>query len=91
MVQLIKAEGGCDCVDVRDGDHLRELVGGWLEVVRTRDDRIMVIDEEGKLKGKPLNQPATILYGSTADYIAGDAVLMDRPDAYRLLNDGNPF
>lgn len=90
-VNLVRANGGVEAISVEDADELRALVGGYLEMVRTRDGRIMVLDEEGKLKGKPLNQEATRLYGANFDYIVGDVVVMDRIEAYRLLNDGEEF
>jgi hypothetical protein len=37
-------------------------------------DHVMIIDEEGKLKHKPLNEEATKVYGRwPADFIVGHA------------------
>lgn len=50
----------CDCIETV------HLVGGYL----------MIIDESGKLKDKPLNPIASILYSrQSSDWIAGDALL----------------
>ncbi len=60
-------------------EELHALVGGWLEVVYLSDGRLMVIDEEGKLKGYPRNEQATRLAAGrlfSGDYIAGTAVLV---------------
>ena len=71
----------------------RPIVDGWLEIVQVFWEggyTYMVIDEEGKLKGKPFNAVATAIYwnnvrvhepkkyGELNDYIAGDAVLFKK-------------
>jgi hypothetical protein len=58
---------------------LQAMVGGWIEVVYLPDSRLMVIDEEGKLKDYPRNEQATRLAASRlfrGDYIAGTAVIV---------------
>lgn len=60
-------------------EELHALVGGWIEVVYLPDGRLMVIDEEGKLKGYPRNEQATRLAAGrlfAGDYIAGTAVIV---------------
>ena len=60
-------------------EELHALVGGWIEVVYLPDGRLLVIDEEGKLKGYPRNEQATRLAAGrlfSGDYIAGTAVLV---------------
>lgn len=56
---------------------LEELYGyincELIEVVYLSDN-IMIIDEEGKLRGKEINGQATLLY--QRDYIVGDVVIM---------------
>ena len=50
--------------------------GGWIETVQTKDGRVMVVDEEGKLKGFPRNEAATALYRyGDQDPIVGDALV----------------
>jgi hypothetical protein len=50
-----------------------------IEVVRSYNPRnkreIMIIDETGKLKHKPLNQLATIWYANEHDVIVGRAII----------------
>ncbi len=59
-------------------EELQTLVGGYIEVVRTTDLRFMVLDEEGKLKHKPLNVAATRLYQhGRHDPVVGDAIVID--------------
>ena len=60
-------------------EELHALVGGWIEVVYLPDGRLLVIDEEGKLKGYPRNEQATRLAAGRllpSDSIAGTAVLV---------------
>lgn len=56
----------------------QRLVGGWLETVPTFiKGHLLLIDEEGKLKGLPLNDLATLCSAVCApDFIVGDAVLV---------------
>lgn len=57
---------------------LQTLVGGFIEVVRTVDGHFMVLDEEGKLKRKPLNREATIAYvHGRRDPVCGDVLIID--------------
>ena len=61
-------------------DELQGIVGGWIEIVRLKDGRIIVIDEEGKSKDKAVNIPATNILRRdhyTTDYIVGTAIVCD--------------
>lgn len=59
-------------------EELQALVGGYIEVVATNDGRLLVIDELGKVKKKPLNIQATKLYVfGRYDPIVGTALLFD--------------
>ena len=60
-------------------EELHAMVGGWIEVVYLPDGRLLVIDEEGKLKGYPRNEQATRFAAGrlfVGDYIAGPAVVV---------------
>ena len=58
-------------------EELKQAIGGgYIEVVYLPDNRVMVIDEEGKLKQMPLNHAASMLY--LRDTIVGDALVCDR-------------
>lgn len=51
------------------------------EVVHFRLDKespwfIMLVDEEGKLRDKPINPVASYLYGSKTDFIVGDVAII---------------
>lgn len=65
-------------------EELQELVGGNIELLYSHScpDRVIVIDEEGKLKGEPLNMTATQLAYtnqmiSPLDYIVGKALYVN--------------
>ena len=60
-------------------DELRAMLGGWYEVTRTLDGDLMLVDDEGKLKGLELNIPATRIYvHGRRDVILGPALVLDR-------------
>ena len=57
-------------------DELQKFVGGLIEVVRTKDNKIMVINEEGKVNELPINDKATDLYRyNEFDFIVGDVLI----------------
>ena len=64
---------------VINGSMLEDLqcaVGGWIEIVRGMylpDPLRIICNEEGALRGLPLNRAASLLYGSD---IVGDVLLM---------------
>ena len=61
-------------------DELQGIVGGWIEIIRLKDGRIIVINEEGKSKDKAVNIPATNIMRRdhyTTDYIVGTAIVCD--------------
>ena len=54
----------------------QKFVGGWVEVVQVNDG-ILIIDEEGKMKDKPVNEVASKMYADKygdEDIIVGDAI-----------------
>ena len=56
-------------------EELQDMVGGIIQVIQLKDKQI-IIDEEGKLKGKEFNGEATELWNVTYDVIVGDAVVL---------------
>lgn len=95
----------------RDYKFYREIVGGYLEIVRPRGfvrlneetgrRHILVVDEEGAIKGDPINPRASLIYGMAIHgqpivgnvIIATEALLWSRedmmyePDIYGLADD----
>lgn len=91
MIAVLRANGVVDLVgfdsETDPGDRLvfyQTLVGGYIEVIDLHVlpvSWVLVIDEEGKIKEKPINQLATRLAHSVlgvGDFIAGDAILLER-------------
>ena len=55
---------------------LQKIVGGLIQIVKTKDGRTMVINEEGKINNLPINQKASELYQyNEFDFIAGDVLI----------------
>ena len=87
MAKWIKADGTITIVHPKNKgqeftlDELKSYVGGWIECIFLNQRQVMVINEEGKLRGLPYNTIATEAYRMafqpTDDFIVGDALLCD--------------
>ena len=80
MATYIKVDGTEEEVTNTSLENLQTLVGGNIEIVITNDDRLIILDEEGKLKNKPVNPKATALTRGVIDdddLIVGDVVVAD--------------
>ena len=80
MATIIRTNGKKEDVRPKNGtdftiEELREIVGGYIEIVRLPDNRIMVVNEEGKLYNLPKNVQATHIYGY--EVIVGDVLVCD--------------
>lgn len=61
-------------------EELQEVVGGYIELVRLNDGRIIVVNEDGLNLNLPVNIEATNILRrdhSTAQYIVGNAIVCD--------------
>ena len=84
MNEIIRVNGAREEFLPADGRHytLEEMYKAtgcdMVQIVATKDGRLMVLDEEGKLKGRPVNQVATglYLYGNQ-DPIVGDVLVCE--------------
>lgn len=79
-------------------EDLQECVGGYIEIVSptflepVEPFLLMVLDEDGKYKKKPINDLASLLYCNPFDVIVGDVVIGTRfnedptaePDIYAM-------
>lgn len=84
----IKVDGTIEQVHKFDLKSLQSLVGGYIEVIKTNDDRLMVLNEEGKLDGLAVNTTADILArGIVADddHIVGDVVIIGKEDEEKMV------
>ena len=88
MAQLYKADGTIEeFPEPANGtdytlEEMRAAIGGgWIEALGLTEGRLMIIDEEGKLKELSRNEPATLLWremhSSIVDYISGDALVIE--------------
>lgn len=59
---------------------MQHYVGGYIETVHVCNGKVLIVDEEGKLKGKLPNRIATgwLQVEGIHDWVAGDAMLIDR-------------
>ena len=55
-------------------EELQGVVGGYIEIVRLRDDKMMVVNEEGRLIGLKHNIKASTI---AADHIVGNVLICD--------------
>lgn len=56
------------------------IVEGYIDIIRLNDGRMIIVDEDGKSKGKAVNIPATNILRRdhyTTDYIVGTAIVCD--------------
>ena len=61
-------------------EEMQEIVGGYIEIIRLNDGRIIIVNEEGLLQGLPVNIEATNILRrdhSTTQYIVGTAIVCD--------------
>lgn len=87
MAKWIKADGTLLEVHPKNKgqeftlDELKSYVGGWIECIFLNQRQVMVINEEGKLRGLPYNTMATeayrLVFQPTDEFIVGDALLCD--------------
>lgn len=87
MAKIIKADGQVIEVSPKNGsdfklDELKAIVNGYIEPVYLNDEQMMVVNEEGKLYGLPVNLIATEIYNIThqphTDVIVGDVLFCKR-------------
>jgi hypothetical protein len=83
VVATLGVDGHVDVwrMDANAGSHLREIravVGGYIEGIRLGADVYMYVDEEGKLKGLPMNSRATALAigAGLPDFVVGPVLLV---------------
>jgi hypothetical protein len=82
---LYKTDGTSQPIKPQDGRkfglaELQQMVGGYIEVIYLSEGRLMVLNEEGKLRGLPVNAKATAValpFLGEGDFIVGDALVCD--------------
>ena len=71
MAVILRADGSIEQLENRKLKTLQKAVGGYIEPVYTKQDRLMYVNEEGLIIGLPLNVRASDLVDRQ---IVGDAV-----------------
>lgn len=73
--QIVEPSNGTDF----SLEELQGFVGGYIEIVKVGNNRVMVVNEEGKLYRLPLNERATEIIQKAGhnDYVVGDALVCD--------------
>lgn len=79
QVEWLKVDGTSESLPDTNLETLQKAVGGWIELVYTKHNDEMYINEEGKLHGLPINILATKLFGRD-DVIVGDVVIVRRTE-----------
>jgi hypothetical protein len=82
---IIRADGTLETLDLFKTeinlDFLQKAVNGFIEIISIpNQNKKLVINEEGKMRGFAINHYATVLFRDaydTTDYIVGDVVLLD--------------
>lgn len=83
MATIIKVDGTREPLKDLSLASLQKIVGGYIEIVPTNTGQLLVLDEEGKLKGKEVNPEGTRLTrGIVADddFIVGDVILAKKSE-----------
>jgi len=80
MLQIIHSNGMIEPFVTKDKfptlDELQTAVGGYIESVPTKDERMMMINEDGKMKKLTFNFAATKLASLfEGDFIVGNAII----------------
>jgi len=76
-IEHIDVDGNSSLLEDQSLETLQHVVGGYIEILRTNDDRFMACNEEGLLLGLPVNKVASELAGRM---IVGDVVVMYHMD-----------
>ena len=76
-IEHIDVDGNSALLEDQSLETLQHVVGGYIEILRTNDDRFMACNEEGLLLGLPVNKVASELAGRM---IVGDVVVMYHMD-----------
>jgi hypothetical protein len=78
---LLKATGERVDLDHRPTlSEAQKLVGGYVELQRLSGNKVMYMDEEGKMKGKPKNKEATIMLELRVNHsalVVGDVLILE--------------
>lgn len=79
---LIKSDGTSIDYAPKNGtdftlEELQSAVGGFIEIIKISSTQIMVLNEEGKLRGLPINYNASLIFAMAGirEVAVGDVVV----------------
>lgn len=76
---LLKVDGTIQEHTDNTLEGMQKAVDGYIQIINTKDNKLMVINEEGKLTGKELNETATEMVELFPnDYIVGDVLIAEQ-------------
>jgi hypothetical protein len=74
---VLRTTGETELIDVNGLSTMQGVVGGYIEHVSLPNGGSMYVNEEGKIKGLPINESATFLAEvDPHDVIVGDVLIM---------------
>jgi len=82
--QLVSTNGDVKSVKPKNNKtfslkELQSYVDGYIQIVKTRDDRLMIMNQEGRNNNLPYNEIATSLYiYGSHDVVVGDVLVTDK-------------
>jgi hypothetical protein len=89
MADLIRADGTVTKIQHVGRkftlEEVQQLVGGYVQVIRMDDNKLLLCDEDGKSKDKPYNTTATRMaryqyHIKASDFIVGDVLLCNKTE-----------
>jgi hypothetical protein len=84
MAQIIRSTGEVEEIILsKEITEIQKVLGGYVKPLFLSDKRIMLVDEDGKMKVLPINKVATEMYASKRDVIVGDVIVCTRKE-FRL-------
>ncbi len=81
MATIIKADGTEETLTLEKTTSLKTLqdaVGGYIELLHTKDGKYMLCNEDGKSMNLPPNEKATEMWVGQNEIILGDVVICDK-------------
>ena len=77
MAKIIRVNGTIEPLGDTGLKSLQKAVGGYIQIVNATNGQLIVMDEDGKMKGKVVNEIASAMYDNPNDCIVGDVVVCD--------------
>ena len=84
-VVVVKVDGTVQDCNLESLQQIQSAVGGWIELIRVGKLGSGFVNEEGKLKGLPINVLATLIWHKArpttkGDFLVGDVVFCGDED-----------